>query len=390
MSSPRPSERPAPHAAIGARRPSAEVVLPGALALAGALLTLLCAGRANTAAALAAAALLLSGAVVGRVLARRHAAALEALRREAADEIARVNRLCARSAPVWIRQIETVRGEADAQVGELARAFADIAGKLDKVMGPARSDSVEGVAQDEILAALARNAEELGRLVTTLRVLQASKERIVDEIGVQAAQLKENASDIRQIALHIRMVSLNATIEAARAGIAGKPFGVIVADMRELAARTAEASEMFSRHTDRLHGLVNAAFDEQQQEGRQVASIAAAEEVVQQVIDSSEGMTRQLTQAIADMADERKDVRGDISRALVALQFQDRVSQILSHVSRNLEEMQARSTAGHWSATDERQWLDRMARDYSTHEEFGNHGGGQLAAAAPGAAVTFF
>jgi len=34
--------------------------------------------------------------------------------------------------------------------------------------------------------------------------------------------------------------------------------------------------------------------------------------------------------------------------------------------------------------------LERMATDYSTHEEFGNHGGVRLSAAQPGSAVTFF
>jgi methyl-accepting chemotaxis protein len=108
------------------------------------------------------------------------------------------------------------------------------------------------------------------------------------------------------------------------------------------------------------------------------------------VIESSEAMMRQLTQAIATMAEERRDVREDISRALVALQFQDRASQILSHVSQNLREMQAGIASGGWTAMEERQWLERMASDYSTHEEFGNHGGTGLATAQPGAAVTFF
>jgi methyl-accepting chemotaxis protein len=362
--------------------------LPLILGACGALLVLLAAGP--TGAAAGAATLLVAGGVAsGRILCARHVAALATVEAHADAEIKRVTRLCAQSAPVWIRQIETVRAAADAQVGELARVFGDIAGKLDKVMGPAHLSAAD-MPQDAVLAALNRNGSELESLVTALRLLQASKERIVEEIRAQAAQLKENASDIRQIALHIRMVSLNATIEAARAGAAGKPFGVIVSDMRELVVRTAEASELFSRHTDRLHGMVSAAFQEQEQTDSQVVSIAGAEAVVQQVIESSGAMMRQLTQAIVTMAEERRDVREDISRALVALQFQDRASQILSHVTQNLQEMQAGIVSGGWTVMQERQWLERMASDYSTYEEFGNHGGTALAAAQRGASVTFF
>jgi methyl-accepting chemotaxis protein len=341
--------------------------------------------------ALAGGVLAAAGFMTGLSLTRHHAAALAAQKRMARAEVDRVVGLCANSAPVWVRQIETVRNQADAQIGELAQVFGQITGKLDTVMGPARlGDGTGGFAEEEILEALARNGRDLGRLVDALAQLQAGKQRIVDEIGLEAMRLKDNASDIRQIALHIRMVSLNATIEAARAGAAGKPFGVIVADMRQLAVRTAEASELFSRHTDRLHGMVASALKDEEQAGGGINSIAGAEALVHQVVAGSETMMRRLTRAIAAMEEERKDVREDISRVLVALQFQDRVSQILSHVSRNLEEMRARIEAGQWSAMDERRWLERLAAEYSTHEEFGNHDPSRLTAQPSGSAVTFF
>lgn len=335
--------------------------------------------------------LIAAGFYAGRVMVRRHAAALACAERDANGEMARLTGLCAQSASLWVRQIETVRDQADAEVAQLARFFGEIARKLDDVMGTSRLIRPAGAdGQEELLGVLARNGRELGSLVTALHLLQASKERIVQEIGSEAARLKDNAAEIRQIALHIRMVSLNATIEAARAGPAGKPFAVIVSDMRELAARTAEASGMFSRHTDRLHSMVGAAFQEQAQTDSRVVSIAGAEELVKKVVASSETMMRQLTQVISAMEDERSELREDISQVLVSLQFQDRASQILSHVSRNLEEMQARMREGRWDAMGEGQWMEHMATPYSTHEEFANQREAPVATVHPGSAVTFF
>lgn len=345
-------------------------------------------GGPSIPAGLAASAMALGGLLAGRTLEQRHAQALAAVERRAQGQAERVAGLCGQAAPVWVRQIETVRSEADQQVGELAQVFGELCGKLDRVLRPAGTDG--GGSPEEILSGLERNGRQLESLVAALRELQASKEHIVQEVGVQAAQLRESASDIRQIALNIRMVSLNATIEAARAGAAGKPFGVVVADMRDLAARTAEASDQFSRQTDQLRRTLTGVFAEQQQPGAQAISIRAAEDLVQHVVASSQTMTRQLTQAIAAMEDERRNVRGDVSRALVALQFQDRVSQILSHVSHNLEEMQARIAAGHWHLLDEREWLERLASNYSTHEEFTNHARSPQPAAQAAAAITFF
>lgn len=360
---------------------------PLACGAAGAIL-LLAVGGATVPAALAASVMALTGLLAARTLEQRHAQALAAVERRARAEAERVTALCGQAAPVWVRQIETVRSEADHEVGELAQVFGDLCGKLDRVLGPAGTDG--GGSPEEILSGLQRNGRQLGDLVAALRELQASKDRIVHKVGLQAAQLQESASDIRQIAMNIRMVSLNATIEAARAGAAGKPFGVIVADMRDLAARTAEASDQFSRHTERLQRTLTDVFAEQQDAGTEAVSIRAAEDLVQHVVASSEAMMRQLTQAIGAMEEERRNVRADVSRALVALQFQDRVSQILSHVTHNLEEMQARIAAGHWHALDEREWLERLASNYSTHEEFTNHAPSPLPATQPASAITFF
>lgn len=353
---------------------------------AGAIL-LLAVGGATLPAALAASGMGLIGLLAARTLEQRHSAALAAVERRARAEADRVTSLCGQAAPVWVRQIETVRSEADHEVGELAQVFGELCGKLDRVLGPAGAD---GGSPEEILSGLERNGRQLEHLVAALRQLQASKDRIVQEVGLQSAQLQESASDIRQIALNIRMVSLNATIEAARAGAAGKPFGVIVADMRDLAARTAEASDQFSRQTDRLHRTLSGVFAGEQDAGTQEISIRKAEDLVQHVVGSSQGMMRRLTEAIGAMEDERRNVRADVSRALVALQFQDRVSQILSHVTHNLQEMQARIAAGHWHTLDEREWLERLASNYSTHEEFTNHAPGPLPATQPASAVTFF
>ena len=364
--------------------------LPLLFGLAAALVLLAAAGP-TLPVSLAAMGLVVAAIPAGRVLTHRHEMGVAAARHEAAAQVNRLTQLYAACVPVWVRQLETVRSEADTEVGRLARVFGEITRKLDKAIGPSRlARSSGGTAQREILESLARNGRELETLVAALRLLQTSKQRIVEQIGVEAARLRDNASDIRQIALHTRMVSLNATIEAARAGQAGKPFAVIINDMRTLATRTAEASELFSRHTERLHAMVGAAFQEQGQTDSQVVSIAGAEELVNKVVASSEATMRQLTREIEAMEDERKDIREDISQVLVSLQFQDRVSQILSHVTSNLEEMRTHLRDADGDAMDDRQWLTHMASDYSTHEEFDNHSGVRTSRAEPDAAVTYF
>lgn len=364
--------------------------LPVALGLAcGALLVVVGGGSVTSIAfaVLAAAA----GGCIGRKLARQQAAEIARMTRAAAQQVARIHDLCTQTLPVWRRQLDTSRRAADDEVAALTRIFARITEQLEKVMDS--SDFVTAGSDDKregVLHAIAQSGADLDGLVDALRQLQNSKVGMVREIGAQAANLKEQASEVRAIAMQTRILTLNAAIEAAHLGAAGAAFAVIVGDMRQLAARTAETSEQMSKQTDNLSNAVESAFQENAESGSDGGtSIARAQDVIRGVVSSFEAMTNNLNSAIESMEKERGEVRGEISNALVALQFQDRVSQILSHVTRSMEVLNDRFAQHTLSDADIDTWLEELSRAYSTREEFDN-----LRDQRPGdqteAAVTYF
>ena len=72
----------------------------------------------------------------------------------------------------------------------------------------------------------------------------------MDDISANAQQITKIAKDIEDIAFQTNILSLNASVEAARAGEAGKGFAVVSGEVKQLAAKSAEAAQ-------RATGMVN-------------------------------------------------------------------------------------------------------------------------------------
>jgi len=91
------------------------------------------------------------------------------------------------------------------------------------------------------------------------------------------------------------------------------------------------------------------------------------------VMERYKRLTRTLSNTVEVMESESENVGREISDALVQLQFQDRVSQIVAHVATNCASLT--ESLERDSALDADRWMKDMADEFSTHEEWDNLGG---------------
>ena len=134
-------------------------------------------------------------------------------------------------------------------VGEISVASGLLGERATKT---ARSLEQTHLVLDELTEHIRRNAAEAQRAKAAMDPLTAvasgGQDRLeramaaMGEIQANAQGIAEHVTLIDSLAFQTNILALNATIEAARAGPAGRGFAVVANEVRELAARSADAS----------------------------------------------------------------------------------------------------------------------------------------------------
>ncbi|MEE9354007.1 MAG: hypothetical protein V3U75_00300, partial [Methylococcaceae bacterium] len=121
-----------------------------------------------------------------------------------------------------------------------------------------------------------------------------------------------------------------------------------------------------------------------------------AENALKMVIDNFQTVTQNFDASAQHLLRSSDTIENNIGQTLVALQFQDRITQILENVTKNITQITTKiddsisqfKTGNQQQPIDARSWLNDLRHDLTTREERTHYGEVIETEAAQGASVS--
>jgi methyl-accepting chemotaxis protein len=280
-----------------------------------------------------------------------------------------------------------VLGVMETQLKETANqieaAVVEVCGKFQSMASRARagvSSAAEllsggldshGSSVESLIAEAGRTIEVL--LVHTQDSAAVSNSAIerIQRVQESTDLIAKSLTQLDDITLGNRLLAVNARIQAVYAGDKAAGFGGVANEISLQAKRSAEIVELIRSVSSDLREIASSALtDLQSMVTEDQRAYQKSKLEVDRVLEDFRLMHNSTREFISRMQEESRGVAQEIAGAVRSLQFQDRVSQRISHVVAELERIKSELRAHCEDVElDSQPILAHLSTTYTMHEE---------------------
>jgi methyl-accepting chemotaxis protein len=294
--------------------------------------------------------------------------------------------------PIWQNHVVSVKSQTENAVIQLITSFGSLIQQFDEAGFSSKSTGENSDKHEATIHLINLCQKDLQPVIAHLEQMIDSKSELLDAIrnlAASTADLKDMAHSVGVIAAQTNLLAINASIEAARAGVHGRGFAVVAGEVRRLSLMSAETGKTIAERVNLITEVVKTTLQTAQKTNE------ADRKVMQQsgkVVKEVLGHVQSLGDAAEEMRSRGEVIRNDVENLLVTLQYQDRVSQILDVLDRNIGKL-IKNLTDEQPLPSTADWISDLETYYTMNDQHSSHvqaRGTPVQTAAADTEVTFF
>lgn len=274
--------------------------------------------------------------------------------------------------PLVDEKLQLCMDFGNGECAKLSESLGDVVANLDLVLrGEEHPGDRPGESDRDTVADVRAKLEEIKELLGNATSIREELLEDMNQLRRRTEGMHKMAESVGYIADQTNLLALNASIEAARAGEHGRGFAVVAEEVRSLANKSGTLGSEIAAEAQSVREQIERAVSATQRAAEREAGLTKQLDDTLGEVSYQFEISSYTIRATADtLAKVGNTVSQDINRTLIALQYQDRASQMVDHARRatlDLIDLSERIANGGDASIDG--WLATLRSRVTTAEE---------------------